>query len=45
MSNAQEVIEGLCRIVAEALNLIEDERRREALRSAYNAVMGEGDIT
>ena len=37
MSNAQEVIEGLCRIVTEALNLIEDEQRRDEPRAPRRA--------
>lgn len=36
-----EVIERLCRIVQEALAIIEDEQKSEALRLAMDAAIGE----
>ena len=37
----EEVIEALCRIIEEALAVIEDEQKRRALRLAALKAMGE----
>ena len=41
MRNQLDVIAALCKIISDALEIIEDEQQRAALMAAYEAAIGE----
>ena len=44
MSDPIQVIDALCRLLAQALDIIQDEASRNAMMAEFNRIMGEEKV-